>query len=392
MKLIGRDGDTLDYYSMVFQLPIELLRDSNPHIADNQQLNGLDVCIPGFKLNKILKAHDVRLMEIAEHYHISLDGLLLMNEGLTTETETIAVPVRVIKPIIKTKKFYDYASLVEDLEKLKEVYPFIEIESIGKSVLGKELFEVRLGQGDGIVHYNGSFHANEWITTAILMKWLNELLLCLTNALSLSRVEPLPLYTGKKISMVPMVNPDGVELVLKGEEAAEGKIDVLSINDGYEHFYEWKANIRGVDLNNQYPANWEIEKERKIPQIPAPRDFPGEDYLTEPEALAMKELAYNRSFEKVIALHTQGKEFYWGYDGKEPLYASCIAEEFEKKSDYKSVRNIDSHAGYKDWFIQEFQRPGFTVELGEGINPLPLSQMKTIYRDTVGILMAGIYM
>ena len=76
--------------------------------------------------------------------------------------------------------------------------------------------------------------------------------------------------------MVPMVNPDGVELVLKGEEAAEGKVDVLKINNGNPAFYAWKANIRGVDLNNQYPANWEIEKQRKIPKAPAPRDFPGE--------------------------------------------------------------------------------------------------------------------
>lgn len=63
------------------------------------------------------------------------------------------------------------------------------------------------------------------------------------------------------------------------------------MNNGNPAFYAWKANIRGVDLNNQYPANWEIEKQRKIPKAPALRDFPGETALSEPEALAMKELA-----------------------------------------------------------------------------------------------------
>ncbi len=32
-----------------------------------------------------------------------------------------------------------------------------------------------------------------------------------------------------------------------------------------------------------------------------------------------------------------------------------------------------SYGGYKDWFIQDFNRPGYTLELGEGQNPLPMS-------------------
>ena len=45
-----------------------------------------------------------------------------------------------------------------------------------------------------------------------------------------------------------------------------------------------------------------------------------------------------------------------------------------------------SYAGYKDWFIKVFQKPGFTIEAGFGINPLPLSQFDEIYRENLGIL------
>ena len=41
----------------------------------------------------------------------------------------------------------------------------------------------------------------------------------------------------------------------------------------------------------------------------------------------------------------------------------------------------DSYAGYKDWFIQEFDKPGYTFEAGIGVNPLPISQLGTIYLD-----------
>ncbi|MFJ8067720.1 M14 family metallocarboxypeptidase [Peribacillus sp. NPDC096447] len=388
MKVVSRSGDDLAYYSQLFQIPRVLIEDANPAITGGVLPNGMEVQIPGYIVQEESRL-DIDFAEIALQYHLPIDGVSLLNQG---GQKPFSVPVRVMKPMIVTDKPYDYQSLLDDLDTLSFHYPFIKVESIGRSVLGKELLEVRIGQGDKIIHYNGSFHANEWITSAVLMKWLNDFLLAVTNDRTLCGMDCMPFYRDMTISMVPMVNPDGVELVLKGEEAAEGKVDVLKINNGNPAFYAWKANIRGVDLNNQYPANWEIEKRRKIPKAPAPRDFPGETALSEPEALAMKELAMRRNFERVLALHTQGKEFYWGYEGHEPEEAANVAREFEERSGYRAVQYVDSHAGYKDWFIHEFKRGGFTIELGKGINPLPLSHLPGIYEDTVKILVAGLYM
>lgn len=388
MKVVSRGGDDLAYYSQLFQVPRVLIEDANPAITGSVLPNGIEVQIPGYIVQQESRL-DIDFAEIALQYHLPIDGIVLLNQG---GQKPFSVPVRVMNPVIVTDKPYEYQSLLDDLDILSCHYPFIKVESVGKSVLGKELLEVRIGQGEKIIHYNGSFHANEWITTAVLMKWLNDFLLAVTNDRTLCGMDCMPYYRDMSISMVPMVNPDGVDLVLKGEEAAEGKVDVLKINNGNPAFYAWKANIRGVDLNNQYPANWEVEKRRKIPKAPAPRDFPGETALSEPEALAMKELAIRRNFERVLALHTQGKEFYWGYEGHEPEQAENVAREFEERSGYRAVKYVDSHAGYKDWFIQEFKRGGFTIELGKGINPLPLSHLPGIYEDSVKILMAGLYM
>ena len=49
-----------------------------------------------------------------------------------------------------------------------------------------------------------------------------------------------------------------------------------------------------------------------------------------------------------------------------------------------------SFAGYKDWFIQTYNLPGYTIEAGLGVNPLPLSQFDKIYRDNIGILVTGL--
>ncbi len=134
-----------------------------------------------------------------------------------------------------------------------------------------------------------------------------------------------------------------------------------------------------------------MEAERK-PKGPAPRDFPGYRPLTEPEAVALAELTEKRDFSKVLAFHTQGQVIFWGYEGLEPPESETIVNEFARVSGYRPIRYVDSYAGFKDWFIQEWRRPGFTVELGMGTNPLPLSQYPEIYQQALGIMLAGLYM
>ena len=69
-----------------------------------------------------------------------------------------------------------------------------------------------------------------------------------------------------------------------------------------------------------------------------------------------------------------------------------IAQKFSNVSGYilAEVPYNSSFAGYKDWFIQNYNRPGFTIEAGLGINPLPVEQFDEIYRDNLGILVLGL--
>src|SRR5699024_215499 len=132
------------------------------------------------------------------------------------------------------------------------IYPFITTQSIGKSVMDKHLFELQIGTGNQLVHLNGAFHANEWITTSVLMKFLNEYALALTNNTSIRGIHLLSQYMNTCLSIVPMVNPDGVNLVLKGSSAAGPyQKQVRRLNQNHADFTNWKANIRGVDLNKQ---------------------------------------------------------------------------------------------------------------------------------------------
>ncbi|MEW9050499.1 MAG: M14 family metallopeptidase [Neobacillus sp.] len=396
MDIFVRQGDSLWYYSQLFKISLPLIEDSNQDIQPNQLAIGQRIRIPGFVTqNYQVKAGDT-FWGIAQSRNLSLEALLRVNPNVNPNGlqvgQTINLPLRITWQLVQGKQPYGYNQVMSDIRRLQSVYPFLRMFMIGNSVLGKEIPELLIGSGSKRIHYNGSFHANEWITTAVLMTLLNDYCLSLTNQNPIRGLLTLPLYRQTTLSLVPMVNPDGVDLVLNGPPENETWANrVVELNGGSTDFSGWKANIRGVDLNDQFPARWELEKARN-PSQPGPRDYVGERPLSEPEAIAMADLTRRRDFARVLAFHTQGEVIYWGFENLEPPESETIVNEFGRVSGYQPVKTIESYAGYKDWFIQDWRRPGFTVELGSGINPLPLTQFDEIYQETLGIFLAGLYM
>ena len=144
----------------------------------------------------------------------------------------------------------------------------------------------------------------------------------------------------------------------------------------------------------QFPANWEEAKRIKYEQgfnKPAPRDFVGYSPLTEPEALALYYFTLNHNFRLILSYHTQGEVIFWKYLDFNPADSLIIGQEFSRVSGYALENTLynSSFAGYKDWFISKYNKPGYTIEAGLGENPLPLSQFDKIYSDNLGILVLG---
>lgn len=150
-----------------------------------------------------------------------------------------------------------------------------------------------------------------------------------------------------------------------------------------------------MDLNLQFPAGWKQAKKIKFSQgytTPAPKNYVGTAPISEPESRAIYDFTLKNNFKLVIAYHTQGKEIYWNFQNLALESARIIGEKFAKVSRYllTEVPYNSSFAGYKDWFIQEHIKPGYTVEAGLGENPLPISQFNEIYNDNIGILVLGL--
>ena len=300
--------------------------------------------------------------------------------------------------IVPTSISYSSSILNINLNSLKILYPFINIGYIGKSILGKNIPFVKIGNGNREVFYSASYHGNEWITSIVLMRFLADYCYCYKNNLKIFGYSARTLFNTTAIYIVPMVNPDGVDLVT-GEIKPNSSPYLISqqISDNYPFIpfvNGWKANIRGVDLNLQFPAGWEQAKEIKFSQgftTPAPRDFVGDGPLTEPESLAVYNFTLQHNFRLVLAYHSQGEVIYWHFQNYNPPRALYIGTRFSAVSGYslESTPYNSSFAGYKDWFIQNYNRPGYTVEVGFGTNPLPITQFDKIYYDNLGILVLG---
>ncbi|GIQ71397.1 LysM peptidoglycan-binding domain-containing protein [Xylanibacillus composti] len=396
MRITVRSGDSLWAISQWFQVPLVLLVDSNPAVQPQSLQPGQTLDVPGYMPTVYTVQPGDSLWSIAQSQGLPVDALLLANPGVVPASlyagQPIALPQRVVQPIVRIRDRYDYAAMVEDLGRLSEVYPFLRQRTIGASVMGKPLPEVQIGRGAKRIHVNGSFHANEWITTPLLIRFLNDYLLAVTNQGAIRGLQMGQWYATATLSAVPMVNPDGVDLVVNGLPDEEPyRSEVLAINNGSSDFSLWKANIRGVDLNNQFPAGWEIEAERREQQ-PAPANYPGAAPLTEPEAQAIAQLTVESDFHRALAFHTQGEVIFWGFESLEPPESAVLVNEFARVSGYLPIQFVDSYAGYKDWFIQQWRRPGFTIEAGRGTNPLPFTQFEEIYQENLGILLASLYM
>ena len=300
--------------------------------------------------------------------------------------------------MVLTNISYTSNILYRNIESFKKIYPFLEIRGIGRTVIGNEIPFIKFGKGSKKIFYNASIHANEWITSPLLMKFLEVLCKGYVNNITIYGYEPADLFNEVSLYIVPMVNIDGVDLVtgnLSNKSNFYTNAEKISSNFPEIPFPNgWKANIVGVDLNLQFPADWERAKEIKYAQgfnKPAPRDFVGYGPLTAPESIALYNFTLENNFNLVIAYHTQGKVIYWQYQDYTPEESFNIAQNFSRISGYaiEDTPYESSFAGYKDWFIYKYRKPGFTIEAGLGENPLPISQFDQIYSDNLGILILG---
>ncbi len=280
--------------------------------------------------------------------------------------------------------FYDsppaFCALQRKSEQLLDTYPYLRRVILGKSFLGRPIYGFLLGNENRKNLMAGAFHGQEWLTASLLIRFLEDLCRAEQENLEKTKVR----LAEKGLIIIPMVNPDGCEIALFGPKSAgtqKHHVEEMKKRDSRS----WQANARGVDLNHNFDAGFsqcrKMERQQGI-LSPGPRQHGGPYPHSEPETRAVVRACEDYRPDCVFAFHSQGEELFYQYGQHTPKESEAIAQKLSLLSGYerKTQSGLASHGGFKDWFIEAFHRPGFTIEVGKGENPLPIADLPGIYQ------------
>ena len=242
--------------------------------------------------------------------------------------------------------------------------PNVDVFNMGYSLLGRPIIGVHIGSYSGNqILIQGAIHAREYITALLLIEQVKYL--ATQN------------FQGG-FYFIPMMNPDGVDLVLEGTKnipCEKLRQFLLLVNDGSEDFSEWKPNANAVDMNTNFDADWGQGTQNVF--CPAPANFVGYYPNSEREVRELEEFALKNRPQMTISYHSRGEVIYYGFTGQtdEELARDLrIASEIAEVTGYQVLRSYGSVAGFKDWTTRVLNVPAVTIEVGNFSMGSPITE------------------
>ncbi len=244
----------------------------------------------------------------------------------------------------------DSAVTQDEIYALLGKYPFLRLEKLGKTGMGKELLALRIGQRSQYVLYAAAFHGTERISAAVCLRFVERLCQALLTGADVAGVPVRRAFTDRGLLALPMVNPDGVDIAIHGEKAADPGGRIKRLCGG--HFDTWNANGRGVDINHNFDAGWqELRAAEEAAGIfgPGPTRYGGPRPHSEAETVALCDLCRRYPIAHVLALHSQGEEIYWRYGARTPATAGKMAQILSSACGYalEEPTGLAAHGGFK---------------------------------------------
>lgn len=269
------------------------------------------------------------------------------------------------------RRIMTYQELINSILQLQD--EGLEIFSIGKSTLGKNILATHVGDYSGPqIVVQAGIHAREYITTSLLVE----------QARYLHNTESVQ---GGGIYFIFLTNPDGAQIALDGIDSIVCQItrDYLTLaNAGSSDFSKYKANINLVDLNTNFDANWGEGSQNVF--CPATENFVGYYPNSEREVQNLINFTLKNRPLITISYHSKGNVIYYGFAGQSEENISrdqSIGESLSGLTGYPLIFTENSTGGYKDWCINTLKIPAYTIEVGDDSleHPLGIENLPEIY-------------
>lgn len=300
---------------------------------------------------------------------------------------------------------YTYEQMMTDLSEMAAAYPdLLTVRSCGTSLDGREIPEAILGNPESAHHIliQASIHAREYINTLVAMEQIEYFLHHHADGMYAdASYDQLLSYICFHI--LPMSNPDGVSISQFGPDAIEnedlraGLSDILQ-NDlnggrtsgGDSYWTRWKANARGVDLNRNFDAGWDMYE--GVP-YPSSDHYKGTSPASEPETQAILNAADSCNAMITISYHSMGGVIYWDYGSSGEVYDKdyalmSLVSVMTGYAGSSSVQSSQDAAGCSDYFVLVRGVPSVTIENGYSECPIGIGEYPSIWSANAELLPA----
>lgn len=283
---------------------------------------------------------------------------------------------------------YRYENMQHDLKTLSLQYPeFLTLEELGSSLDGRTIYMATLGNpaAPNRILIQAAMHAREWKNTHLLMALLEYYCRSLNSGIY-KNVPVKDLLEQVCFYFIPMANPDGVALVQEGLKAIRSSELKKSIQNagGNKNLTFWKANARGVNLNNNFSAGW---KNSKGTHTADSERYKGPHPFSEPEAVILKNLVESKKPTSVVSYHEVGNVIYWMYGQQGELLEKCtvLTDIITQTTGYVKLSGNACSGGFSDWCVCEKKIPACTVETGCLSAPVSHMQFQKMFEENKNI-------
>ena len=236
---------------------------------------------------------------------------------------------------------YGYNEILKDIKGLKNAYPDEVCAGFwGFSRKGRKIPFVKVGRGKKKLLVLGAIHSREWVSSRFIVKLLEKALKFRESCLEVAT-----------FYLLPMVNPDGVE-IFWGRES-------LCITEKDFNPKIFKNNANNINLNANFPY--------KFSAVPAARQG-GCAACSEGETKAVVDICKKIPFDAAVSLHARGNCIFWSDMGNGIVKGDFeLAKALEENCGFelmKPTENAEDYSGgFENWFRHSFGKPALCVEL-----------------------------
>ena len=297
--------------------------------------------------------------------------------------------------IVDTSDTYYLDEIYNDIDELCNLYSdILSKRVIGKSVECRDIIALKLSSTSNEFFEDGSFcrtntqqknpspkkaavlivggvHAREDFSVMLCMKMIDYYCNYYNQGKSFEDFNVKNIIDKVDIYFVPVVNPDGLNIVHNGLEISKNyeKLKDMKVW-GEDHTY-WKANANGIDLNKNFDdGNWEVRTCVPGTDVPCSDRFKGYEPNSEPEVQALVNFCNERNLTLMVTYHCSGNCTFWADSGTHGMFNGLdekIMDELNKKYIYRKTKISQDPkiygCGFENWFRAKKRRPAFCIEL-----------------------------